>query len=676
MMVPPSSNQEPAGYDGKFLALCRFFSGAAAILSLLVGSLTLLGWILGIKIFLWTLPGTIVMKANAGLALLLSGVALLVIAGEPERRSLRWLAGSCAFLAGLLGLLTLIEHATGANLGIDQLLAVEPPHALKTASPGRMAPNAALCFTLVGMSLVLLALRRGYRIVSWMTIVSGTIAFLALMGYAYASESLIGFGSYTHIAAQAALALLALSAGTLFCAKESGLMEPLARSDAGSRMARRLMPAVILIPFLLALLRYESYRRGLVPDEFGVAVMVIVGMVVLAVVVWRNAVALNRFDAGRRSQERELRASEERFRTVVEHSPVGVFIVQDGRIVFQNPAQRKLFGAIPEGFEIGNFRDVHPEDAGKFRAFLQAIRPGESPTREVEFRFFPSGKESEGADMRWVHAHIGPIEYNGRAAMVVAMIDITNAKEMEQAALRQEKLAVLGKTTAGIAHEIRNPLSSIIMNLSLVENLLEEAVVTAPEEWEIVRKSLTAARTASGRIEGVIGRVVGFVKPTRPLLGCTEVNTAVGEAVELVAVLLRDSRIRLETALSGGLPPCKADPQLIGQVLLNLITNAAQAMEKRDGEKKIEVSTGREEDAIVIKVADSGPGVAENLRRKIFDPFYTTKELGTGLGLSICYRIVKDHSGTIDVGTSRFGGAEFTVRLPSSPAPSTVPSTY
>jgi len=98
---------------------------------------------------------------------------------------------------------------------------------------------------------------------------------------------------------------------------------------------------------------------------------------------------------------------------------------------------------------------------------------------------------------------------------------------------------------------------------------------------------------------------------------------------------------------------------------LNLINNAAQAMETGAGEKRIEVSSRKEGDRVILSVADSGPGVSDPLREKIFTPFYTTRPTGTGLGLSISRRIVSDHGGTIEVGASRFGGAEFLVSLPA-----------
>ncbi len=134
----------------------------------------------------------------------------------------------------------------------------------------------------------------------------------------------------------------------------------------------------------------------------------------------------------------------------------------------------------------------------------------------------------------------------------------------------------------------------------------------------------------------------------------------------MAAATLRKGGVRVATALAGEMPPCRADFRLIEQLLLNLITNAVQSMEGQERDKAIEIATSTEGSRVVVAVADSGPGVPEELREKIFEPFFTTKGSGTGLGLPISRRIVTEHGGAITVGTSRLGGAEFRISLPSA----------
>jgi signal transduction histidine kinase len=155
-----------------------------------------------------------------------------------------------------------------------------------------------------------------------------------------------------------------------------------------------------------------------------------------------------------------------------------------------------------------------------------------------------------------------------------------------------------------------------------------------------------------------------FSKPGAPKMILTDINAPLEEAIELSAVSLGKNTIRIEKSLTQDLPSCYADPQLIEQVVLNLMNNAAKAMKKTNGSKMIEVKSFSEDNALFIQVSDSGPGVPIELRDKIFDPFFTTKDDGSGIGLNIAQRIVADHHGYISLDQSRWGGAEFTVKLP------------
>jgi C4-dicarboxylate-specific signal transduction histidine kinase len=162
----------------------------------------------------------------------------------------------------------------------------------------------------------------------------------------------------------------------------------------------------------------------------------------------------------------------------------------------------------------------------------------------------------------------------------------------------------------------------------------------------------------------VIKRVMDFAKPGVSQLRLTDINESIEEAINLSLVALRKSGIQMERELQGDLPRCYADPHLMEQVLLNLVTNAAQAMERVEGEKRVGLRSWAEGNYIYVGVSDSGPGIPGQLRKKVFDPFFTTKHGGVGIGLSLCHRIIADHGGTIDIYTSKWGGAEFRIQIP------------
>jgi signal transduction histidine kinase len=239
------------------------------------------------------------------------------------------------------------------------------------------------------------------------------------------------------------------------------------------------------------------------------------------------------------------------------------------------------------------------------------------------------------------------------------MIDMTKARELENLLTIQDKMASLGRVAAGMAHEIRNPLSGINIYLNTLHKLHHKM-----GSEEKVNQILGQIQSASRKIESVIRRVMDFAKPGEPRLVQIDLNGPVTEALNLSAVTMRKSGIELNKELAENLPPCRADPTLIEEMVLNLLDNAAGAMKTIATGKTIVVSSFLEGTDVVLTVSDSGPGIAVEIRDKIFDPFFTTKTDGTGIGLSICHRIARDHGGSLSVSDSKLGGAEFQVKIP------------
>jgi signal transduction histidine kinase len=217
----------------------------------------------------------------------------------------------------------------------------------------------------------------------------------------------------------------------------------------------------------------------------------------------------------------------------------------------------------------------------------------------------------------------------------------------------------LGRIAAGIAHEIRNPLSGINIYVNTLEKIYDSG-----ESLDKVKKILGQVQSASNKIESVIRRVMDFSKPSEPKLILTDINQPVEEAINLSSVTLRKSGIKIEKDLARNLPLCRVDPLLIEEVILNLITNATEAMKNMGGDKILGVTSSMEKNSVLVRVSDSGPGVTQDIKGKIFDPFYTTKNGSTGIGLSLSHRIISDHGGTLRIFTSKWGGAEFVIEIP------------
>ncbi|MGE5699694.1 MAG: PAS domain-containing protein [Deltaproteobacteria bacterium] len=366
----------------------------------------------------------------------------------------------------------------------------------------------------------------------------------------------------------------------------------------------------------------------------------------------------------RQRSSKALQASEEQFRTLVRSSLVGIMIVRDGRVVYMNPAQKTLFGDAPGSFELRSFKDVHPEDRGTFEELCEAVMSDAGGSREMEFRFYPFGRSDEGIDMRWVHCRGTPLLSQGERVFLLNMVDITRLKEMEHHFLVREKMASLGHVAAGIAHEIRNPLSGINIHLSALEAAIEEDGGMGAESRLQSERIIEQIKSASNRIGSVIKKVMDFVRPGAPRMDMADIGLAVEEAIDFSTTFLRKNGITLDRSNIVHLPKCAVDPSLLTQVVMNLITNAAQAMEGQEGPRTLAVATAVENDRAVICVSDSGPGIPPAIRDRIFDPFYTTRKDGYGIGLSFCRRVITDHGGTLKVDVGRLGGAEFRIEIP------------
>jgi PAS domain S-box-containing protein len=352
-----------------------------------------------------------------------------------------------------------------------------------------------------------------------------------------------------------------------------------------------------------------------------------------------------------------LSRSEKRLNDIVENALVGISILQEGREVYRNPELRRLIGEADSRLSFLELPHVHPEDRKKLRAALAALSSGRQPRVELVCRFHP--RPDQPTVLKWVYCRATLIDYRDREAILLNLMDITPAKEMERMMRTQDKMSSLGRVAAGIAHEIRNPLSGINIYLNTLEKLLGKT-----EETERVGDIIAQLKSASQKIETVIRRVYDFARPSEPRFAQTDINQPVREAVELAAVSLRKQGLRLETVLADGLPQGRFDSQLLEQVLLNLITNAAETLACHSQGGRIRITTRRHGDDLQIRVEDSGPGIPDEVRGKIFDPFFTTKRGSSGIGLSISQRIVEDHGGTLCVGSSEWGGAAFTIVLP------------
>jgi signal transduction histidine kinase len=243
--------------------------------------------------------------------------------------------------------------------------------------------------------------------------------------------------------------------------------------------------------------------------------------------------------------------------------------------------------------------------------------------------------------------------------VVVILEDTTEKAKMQEQLLQSSKLASIGRLTAGLSHEIGNPLASIS---SLVQELAALEAAPAGEEG-FRRESLVSIGSHLERISRIVRSLGDFARISTAHKVSSDVREIFERTLALVKFDKRFRRIRLHTEF-GAVPPLAVNPDQMEQVFFNLLLNALDALEEGGDLRVAMRPEGRE---VVIEVEDTGRGIEPEALDRVFDPFFTTKPLGqgTGLGLSICYGIVQEHGGTITIRSAKGAGTTFTVRLPA-----------
>ncbi len=235
---------------------------------------------------------------------------------------------------------------------------------------------------------------------------------------------------------------------------------------------------------------------------------------------------------------------------------------------------------------------------------------------------------------------------------------------MNQQVIETGKLASVGELAAGIAHEINNPVAIMVEEAGWIQDLLEEEEFKEGENLSEFQRALKQIQTQGRRCKEITHKLLSFARKTDSRIQDIQINELIGELVGLSAQSAKYNKVAIKTDFQENLPPIRMSHTEMQQVLLNLINNAIYAMEKEGG--TIDIATSLEDDSLLIRLSDTGPGIPRAILGRIFDPFFTTKPVGkgTGLGLSICYGIIKKMGGEIDVQSVVDVGTTFRIRLP------------
>lgn len=332
-----------------------------------------------------------------------------------------------------------------------------------------------------------------------------------------------------------------------------------------------------------------------------------------------------------------------------------------GRVIGSNRAARELFGlAVDTDLDI----DDHPlGKALKARnpAFVEE-RERAAAAKEVA-RYDGVPVPREGSRESLIDVTMTPYvdESGATRGFIWVCDDVTDAVRLKGQLLASEHLAAVGRLSAQVAHEIRNPLSAIGLNAELLQDELD-AGLAEPHKKE-AQSLLAAIAGEIERLTAVTESYLQMARLPRPALRDADINQLIGDLLSMLSEEMKQAKIDVELELASPAPRALVDPGQLRQGMLNIVRNGREAMP--DG-GKLKVRTSRDNGSAIIEVTDEGLGIPDDLRGRVFEPFFSTKESGTGLGLSLTQQIVAEHGGSIEIAANAPKGTRVMLSLPTA----------
>jgi PAS domain S-box-containing protein len=600
------------------------------------------------------------------------------------------------------------------DLGPDRLLFARRLAVPVAGFTNRMAPVTACALVFIAVALFLLTFEsaRARRVGSAAAMIVGVVGLAVIVDYGYESRSLSTIGGFIPVAFNTGLALLACSIGLLAARPTEGVML-LVRNGAGSVLARRLLPAAVIIPITISWLELRGTDFGWYDNAGGSALVAMTTMLLLVALVWRDALRANRADdertgaesklrevnhslearvalrtgalvqtnaelsvevAARRRAEEELRRTADELRGWFEASPLAMCSLSAGDIVLSwNRAAEGLFGWQANeviGKSLPIVSDASRAEAAELTAQVIAGKP---------VMDYETQRLCRDGSVREVSVSTAALhDAAGKARGVVALYtDIGHRKQLERQLHQAQKMDAIGQLAGGVAHDFNNILTVIQAAAEFLASELDEHDTRRADALEIESAALRAATL------------------TRQLLTFSRQSVVERQPLDLAGVVDRtDSMLRrlLEANVEllihhqAGQGLVNADPHQLEQIIVNLVVNARDAM-PRGGRILIETQSAVLDDNyarahvgtipgpyVMLAVTDTGTGMSLDTQARVFEPFFTTKAAGegTGLGLATVYGIVKQFNGHIWLYSELGSGTTFKIYLPEMSEPGAV----
>lgn len=351
----------------------------------------------------------------------------------------------------------------------------------------------------------------------------------------------------------------------------------------------------------------------------------------------------------------EIRTAEANYRDLFDNANDFIFTLDSNlRVSSANKAVLKSTGyQLDELIGVHVTRFINPQQIPHLLTFLKTgLASPESPST-LEIPVFGKNDQETLVELTLRIRRVG----NRPVSIHCIARDITHRRELERQLQQTEKLSAIGKLVAGVAHELNNPLTTIIGYSTLLQQ--SDLPSDSQADLEVIFRQAQRARL-------IVRDLLTFARRFDLETKEVDINAVVNGSLSLMKSQLQANGIQIKTALDSSLPPTLADPHQLEQVFVNLMTNASQALMTVPEPRRLIIESKQVDGHILLSFADNGPGIPSNALSRIFDPFFSTKQVGqgTGLGLSICFGIISQHKGRIWAENSPEGGAIFYIQLP------------
>jgi len=362
--------------------------------------------------------------------------------------------------------------------------------------------------------------------------------------------------------------------------------------------------------------------------------------------------------------EEELKRSEEKYRTLFNSDPNPIFVLDFNTLEIQDANERALnFYGYEKGEVLGeSFLDLaDPQERDRLRKV----------SWDQEGAVYKVRQHTKENGSIVVNIRYSSLRDMGRDTVIVTTSDVTERVKSDAQLIQASKMATLGEMSAGVAHELNQPLSVIKTSASFIAKKISRNESVDPD---ILRDLADEMDSQVDRASLIINHLRQFGRKTDIRKMNVQLNDCIRGTFTVLGRQLEVHGVKVELHLDAELPPIRGDSNRLEQVFLNLIMNARDAMDEKEAlrgkgvEKVLEISSFRENDEVVVTISDTGLGMSEEVKEKIFEPFFTTKPVGkgTGLGLSISFGIIRDYDGNIDLESVEGQGTTFRIRFPAA----------